>query len=75
VALSSAVLSGEIRALMLSGPTGATDNPALTALCDAIAQAVVAHIQSAAVVAVPSAGLIAPVGGGPVTGAAIGTIT
>lgn len=54
---------------------GAVDNPALTLFCQnlavAIATAVVAHIQSSAVV-VPTA-LAAPSGGGPVTGT--GTVT
>ncbi len=82
MALSASVLSGLIRTALAPTPDGtgnashAVDNAQLTALCDAIASSVVAHIQSAAVVAVPSLGLVAPGGaGGPVTGAAVGSIT
>lgn len=53
MALSATVLSGLIKTGMLANPaTQAQDNPALQAMCDAIAAAVVAHIVSAAVVAV-----------------------
>lgn len=43
----------------------------------ALAEAVIEHVQTYASVAVPAAGLLAPAGtaGGPVTGAATGTIT
>jgi hypothetical protein len=41
----------------------------------AIARGVIEHIQGFASVAVPGTGLVAPGGGGPVTGAGIGTIT
>lgn len=49
---------------------GAVDNPALTALCLAEAQAIAAFVKKATVV--PTL-LVAPTGGGPVTGT--GTIT
>lgn len=83
MALSSSVLSGLIRTALAPTADGtgntshAVDNAQLTALCDAIAGAVVSHIQAAAVVAVPALGLIAPPGtvGGPVTGSATGTIS
>lgn len=72
MALSSSVLSAAIRSAIIAKPAiQALDNPALTDLCDAIAGAVVSHITSAAVV-VPTA-LVAPSGGGPVTG--VGSIT
>ena len=67
--LSAAVLSAAIRADVLAkGTTGAQDTAAFTDLCDAIATAVVAHITGAAVV-IPTL-LVAPPGGGPVTGTA-----
>lgn len=51
MALSSTVLSAAMRAAMLADPdVGAVDGPALTALCDAIAETVVAHITANAVV-------------------------
>jgi hypothetical protein len=50
---------------------GAADNAVTTALANALASAVVSHITSSAVV-VPTL-LVAPGGGGPVTGT--GTIT
>jgi hypothetical protein len=72
MALSASTLSAAMRAALLSNPdTGATDGEALTAMCDAIADAVVAHVVASAVV-VPTL-LVAPPGGGPVTGTA--TIT
>ena len=76
MALSASALSTAMRAAILGKPSGeghlnANDNAALTELCDAFAAAVVAHITSSAVV-VPTA-LVAPPGGGPVTG--VGTIT
>lgn len=69
MALSASTLSTAMRVAILAAPAaGAVDGPALTALCDAIAGAVVAHITGAAVV-VPTL-LVAPPGtaGGPVTG-------
>lgn len=72
MALDAAVLSAAIEAAMLAdGSIGAVKCAGLTGLCDAIAGAVVAHITSAAVV-VPTA-LLAPPGGGSVTG--VGGIT
>ncbi len=52
MALSSSVLSAAIRSALLADAanTGAVNGPALTALCDAIAGAVVTHITTAAVV-------------------------
>lgn len=67
---SAPTLSSAIRAALLANPDAkAVDNAALTALCDAIATRVVAHIVANAVV--NSLGLVAPPGtaGGPVTGA------
>lgn len=58
-------------ALLADAGTGAINNPALDKTCLAIATAVVAHITSAAVV-LPLL-LVAPPGGGPVTGT--GTVT
>ena len=70
--LSASVLSGLIKANLLGNAAAqAQDNPALQALCDEIAEAVVTHITTSAVV-VPTA-LVAPSGGGPVTGT--GTVT
>ncbi len=78
MALSASVLSAAIKAQRLAGNPSAeiVNNAALQKDCDAIAAAVVAHIQAAAIVTVPALGLIAPpgAGGGPVTGAATGTI-
>jgi hypothetical protein len=73
MALSGSVLSAALRSALLANTNArAVDNAALTALCDCIADTVVAHITSAAVV--NPLGLIAPGGsGGPVTGA--GSIT
>jgi len=58
-------------ALLANTATKAQDNAALTAMCDEIAGAVVAHITSAAVV-LPAL-LVAPPGGGPVTGTGVVT--
>jgi hypothetical protein len=67
MALSESTLSAAIKANLLAAPAaGAVDNAALTALCDAVAAAVVDHITAAAVV-LPTL-LVAPSGGGPVTG-------
>lgn len=72
MALSASVLSAAMRAAMLADPDiGAVDDTGLTAMCDAIANAVVSHVTSAAVV-LPLL-LVAPPGGGPVTGT--GTVT
>lgn len=65
--LSAAIRSGLIGDVR----THAVDNDALTALCDVIAAAVVTEVTTNAVV--PALGLVAPGGGGPVTGAAVVT--
>lgn len=71
MALSASVLSSLMKANLLANPaTQAQDNAALTAMCDALAAAVVAHITSAGVV---NAVGTAPPGGGPV--AVVGTVT
>jgi len=65
--LDAARLSLAIKTGMLANPNSyAVDNPALTAMCDEIAQAVIAEIVSFGVV-LPLL-LVAPPGGGPVTG-------
>lgn len=65
--LNAPRLSAAIRVGLLgNGASEATDNAALTAMCDAIATAVIAEITTNAVV-VPTV-LVAPPGGGPVTG-------
>lgn len=74
MALSATVLRDAIRANLVSRGW-AEDNPELTEFCSDIASAIVSHIVASAVVAVPSVGLVAPGGGGPVTGAAVGTIS
>lgn len=72
MALNAATLSAAIKAALLADPgTGALNNAALTKTCDAIASAVVTHITANAVV-LPLL-LVAPPGGGPVTGT--GTVT
>jgi hypothetical protein len=64
-------LSATMRAAMLADPdVGAVDGPALTALCDAIATTVLAHIVANAQV-LPTA-LISGAPGAPVTG--VGTV-
>jgi hypothetical protein len=61
-----------MRAAILATPAvGAVDGPALTGLCDAIASSVVTHVVAAAVV-VPTL-MVAPTGGGPVTGTGVVT--
>lgn len=73
--MSGSVLSAAIRsAIIANSAIQAIDGPALTGLCDAIADAVVAHITSSAVVVTnPGAPLTAPPGGGPVTGTGLVT--
>lgn len=70
MALSAPVLSAAIRAKLVAR-SWAEDNAALTAFCDDIADAVVTHITTTAVV-LPLL-LVAPPGGGPVVGT--GTVT
>lgn len=76
--LNASTLSAAIKAARLASNPGGqiANNAALTADCDAIASAVVAHIIASAVVTVPALGLISPGGmsPAPVTGAATGTI-
>jgi hypothetical protein len=70
--LDANALSAALRSVMLAKPQlNAVDGQALTDLCDSIAVAVVTHITTNAVV-LPLL-LVAPPGGGPVTGT--GTIT
>lgn len=73
---SDAVLSAALRAALLGTGAGWLDNDALTKMCDAMAQTILAHIVANALVNVPALGIVAPPGvaGGPCTGAAIGTI-
>lgn len=67
MALSASALATEIKANIISAAGGSPSAPAeLQAYCQAIAQAIVDQIQGSAVV-IPSS-LIAPSGGGPVTG-------
>lgn len=82
MALSASVLSGLIRskALAAGAPLNAVDGPALTALCDCIAQACVEHIVAAAVVTVPPGVAVATAGGpaaqtGATTAPGVGAIT
>ncbi len=86
MALSASALSGLIRTAMLADPRiGAiddsdlpSDQKALTAMCDAIGSAVVAHILSAAVVTVPPGVAVAvavPAGTGATVAPGIGAIT
>jgi len=78
MALSPSRLSAAVRAgLLANADTLAQDNDSLTAVCDAIAVAVIAEITANGVVAVPATGLVAPGGmsPAPVTGAATGTIS
>jgi hypothetical protein len=82
VALSASVLSGLIRtkALAAGAPLNAVDGPALTALCDCIAQAVVEHVVAAAVVTIPPGVAVATTGtaaaqAGATTAPGVGTVT
>jgi hypothetical protein len=82
VALSASVLSAAIKAQRLAGNPGAeiVNNAALTADCDAIAAAVVAHIQAAAVLVVAAGIPVATAGSpsaqtGATTAPGTGTIT
>lgn len=76
MALDASVLSAAIRSARLANNPNAevVDNDALTADCDAIAAAVVAHITSHAVV-VPGTTLIAPGGMTPAPCTGTATIT
>lgn len=66
MALNAATLATLMRANLLAAPaSGATDNPALTAMCTAIANAVVTHITTSAELTVETA---CPAGAGTGTG-------
>jgi len=72
MALNATTLGDAIKAALLAdAETGAIDNAALTKTCTAIASAVVSHITTSAVV-LPAL-LVAPPGGGPVTGTGVVT--
>lgn len=72
MALNPSTLATAIRAGFLARPeTGAKDNAALTAMCEVIAQAVVAHVTSSAVVVGTATGAM---GGGPGV-PVVGTVT
>jgi hypothetical protein len=68
---SESALSAAIRSKLLSENCGAVDDAPLTGMCNAIAEAVIAHITANAVV-MPTL-LISGAPGAPVTGT--GTIT
>lgn len=83
MALSATVLSASLRAALLADASirANGEDPGLTALCDAIAGAVVAHVIANAVVTIPPGVPIAGTGGGPApvagatTAPAIGSVT
>ncbi len=80
MALSASVLSALARSKCLAAgaPLNAVDGPALTALCDAIAQAVVEHVVAAAVVTVPPGVAVVvavPAGTGATTAPGVGTVS
>ncbi|OFV81987.1 MAG: hypothetical protein A2Y78_00185 [Acidobacteria bacterium RBG_13_68_16] len=79
MAMSSSVLSAALRAAMLADTAiGAVDGPALTAMCDAIAAAVVTHITGSAVVTVPlgvAVQVVPATGTGATTAPGVGAIT
>jgi hypothetical protein len=63
MALNATTLSAAIKAgLLANGDAQAVDNAALTALCDEVASAVVAHITAQAVVTVPAGVPVATTG-------------
>lgn len=68
---SESTLSASLKAALLAGPTGAVDNEALDAFCDALADVVIAHIVANATVS--PVGLPAPMSntGGPVVGTGV----
>jgi hypothetical protein len=79
MALNSTTLSAALRAAMLANPAiGAIDGAGLTAMCDAIASTVVAHITANAVVTVPPGVAVVvavPAGTGATTAPGVGAIT
>lgn len=68
---SDSVLAAALKAELLKPGSGAVDNAALTALCNAIASTVIAHVVAHALV-MPTA-LLSTAPGSPVAGT--GTIT
>lgn len=64
--MSTSRLAASIKAKLLAAPAGAVDNAALQAMVTAFAEAIVEEVTANASV-VPTA-LVAPNGGGPVTG-------
>lgn len=65
---SESTLSAALRAAILAEPDiGANDDVPLTKLCDAIAATVLAHLVAQPATVLPTL-LVAPPGGGPVTG-------
>jgi hypothetical protein len=74
MALSAPRLSLAIKTAFLAR-SWIANGPELTQFCDDLATAIITEITGNAVVPVPGTGLVAPVGGGPVTGAAVGSVT
>jgi len=72
--LSSTRLASAIRSALVQR-NWILDGQDLTDLCADIATAVVVEVVANAVVAVPATGIVAPAGGGPCTGAAVGTVS
>lgn len=74
MALNATTLSAAIKAgLLANGDAQAVDNAALTALCDEVATAVVAHVIANAVVTVPPGVAVSVVD--PISGALVGATT
>ena len=72
MALNAATLAAAIKANLLAAPeTCATDNAALTAMCNAIATAVVTHITGSATLVGTATGAMSGGPGVPV----VGTVT
>jgi len=70
MALDAATLADQLRIALLADPKSqAIDNDALAAVCTAIATAVVSHIVAMGIV-LPLL-MVAPPGGGPVTGTGV----
>lgn len=73
MALNASTLSAAMRTALLAAPaSGATNNAALTAMCDAIASAVVTHVTASAVVTATG---VTACGAGAGTCTATGTVT
>jgi len=81
MALSAPVLSAALRAGLLARPeTQAQDDEALTAMCDVIAETVIAHMVANALVTIPPGVPVATTGSavaqaGATTAPAVGAIT